>query len=204
MALYSSPLDLVNRQLAARFFPHLSMRPRSTSAFLCFVITSFLWTIGGGVAGAWEGLNRLIGSPSRANELPNLTTLVLAAQQPVACAEYAGWAHEGSLHILTTPNGANLPGDGVVENFPLLVRLDSEWFDFAQAQPKGEDVRFSVGGKPVAYQIDTWDGANGKASVWVRIPVIKGNAQQEFRIHWGRAGALSESRRPVRRSVRER
>lgn len=169
------------------------MQPRSTSAFLYFAITSLLWTIGGGAAGAWEGVNRLNGSFSRDEAPPDLTTLVVTAQQPIVCAEYAGWAHEGSLHILTTPEGANLPGDGVVENFPLLVRLDSEWFDFAQAQPKGEDVRFSAGGKPLAYQIDTWDGSTGKASVWVRIPVIKGNAQQEIRIHWGRPGALSES-----------
>ncbi|MEO2168283.1 MAG: DUF2341 domain-containing protein, partial [bacterium] len=50
-----------------------------------------------------------------------------------------------------------------------------DYFDFSQAKPRGEDVRFSANGKPLAYQIERWDAAGGKAEVWVRIPTIKGN-----------------------------
>jgi len=107
---------------------------------------------------------------------------------------YPGWQHSGEMTILTTPEGANLPASAVVEDFPLLVRLDKDWFDFRQAKAGGEDFRISGGqGEPLAYEIEEWDAANGKASVWVRIPRIQGNARQTIRVHWGKADAASES-----------
>ena len=108
-------------------------------------------------------------------------------------AQYDGWQHSGSLYILTTPEGANLPAMASEENFPLLVRLNKATFDFSQAQPSGADLRFSAGGKPLAYQVEQWDAAQGAASIWVRIPLIKGNARQEIKLHWGKADAGSES-----------
>lgn len=104
------------------------------------------------------------------------------------------WKHEGSIFILTTPEGANLPASAMVEGFPLLVRLDKDWFDFNQAKDNGEDIRF-VGreGKPLAYQIELWDKAKGTACIWVKIPVIKGNDRQEIKLLWGNPGAQSES-----------
>ncbi len=42
-------------------------------------------------------------------------------------------------------------------------------------------------------QIDYWDARIGEASVWVRLPVIRGNARQELRLHWGKPDAKSES-----------
>jgi hypothetical protein len=74
------------------------------------------------------------------------------------------------------------------------VRLHKDFFDFGQVKSKGEDIRFSTGsGTPLAYQIEQWDAANGTASIWVRIPTIKGNARQEIRMYWGRADAASQS-----------
>lgn len=108
--------------------------------------------------------------------------------------QHAGWKHSGSLHILTTPQGADLPADARIRDFPLLVRLDKNWFDFSQAQPKGQDVRFSThDDKPLAYEIEQWDKSAGAASIWVRIPLIKGNANQAIQMHWGKADATSES-----------
>jgi hypothetical protein len=110
-----------------------------------------------------------------------------------APAQYQEWQHSGSFYILTTPEGANLPATAAEENFPLLVRLNKATFDFSQAQPTGADVRFSADGKALAYQVEQWDAANGAAAIWVRIPVIKGNARQEIKLHWGKADAASES-----------
>ena len=108
-------------------------------------------------------------------------------------AQYDGWQHSGSLFILTTPEGANLPAGAEVKDFPMLVRLDKDWFDFKQAEATGGDLRFSAGGKPLAFQIEQWDAAKGEASVWVRVPKIEGNARQMISVHWGKAGAASES-----------
>jgi len=110
-----------------------------------------------------------------------------------APAQYEGWQHSGSLYLVTTPEGANLPATASEENFPVLVRLNKDWFDFSQAKASGEDIRFSAGGAPLAYQVEEWDAAKGRASIWVKVPVIKGNARQELKLHWGKADAASES-----------
>jgi len=111
-----------------------------------------------------------------------------------AFAQYAGWQHSGSLYILTTPEGANLPASASEDGFPLLVRLGKDFFDFNQAKANGEDIRFSTStGKSLAYEVDEWDAANGTASIWVRIPTIEGNARQEIKLYRGKADASSES-----------
>ncbi len=119
---------------------------------------------------------------------------VRIAPEVPAAAAFRAWQRSGTLTVLTTPEGANLPADAAVEGFPVLVRLDKDWFDFKQAKANGEDIRFSTGaGAPLVYQIEEWDAAKGEASIWVRIPLIKGNARQEMRMHWGKADAAGES-----------
>ena len=111
-----------------------------------------------------------------------------------ANAQYPDWQHSGSMFILTTPEGANLPASAVVKDFPLLVRLNKDFFDFSQAKADGADLRFSTkNGEPLAYQIEEWDAANGFAAIWVKIPTITGNARQEIKVHWGNTDAISES-----------
>jgi hypothetical protein len=122
-----------------------------------------------------------------------------ALRQGVNLATSPGnWQHSGSLFILTTPEGANLPASAVESEFPLLVRLNRDTFDFSQARPHGEDIRFSTAdGAPLPYQIEAWDANAGTASIWVRIPQIRGNARQEIRMRWGNPDAASESSGPA-------
>ena len=111
-----------------------------------------------------------------------------------ADATLAGWKYSGAFTVLTTPDGANLPAGAVVKEFPLLVRLHRDWFDFSQAKADGADVRFTTGdGKLLAHQVDEWDAAGGVASVWVRVPLIKGNDRLALVMHWGKADAASAS-----------
>ena len=124
---------------------------------------------------------------------PSLTTLALITLLQTGFAQYEGWGRSGSLHILTTPDGANLPATAEVQDFPILVRLDRDWFDFKQPKSDGSDLRFSAAGKPLAFQIEQWDVAQGAASIWVRIPKIKGNERKKIEMHWGKAGAAGES-----------
>ncbi len=119
---------------------------------------------------------------------------LLAVSTARMFAQYPGWQHTGSLYLLTTPEGANLPATEAVENFPVLVRLKKDWFDFSQAKANGEDLRFaSSEGAPLAYEIEEWDAVNGTAAIWVRVPAIKGNARQAIKMFWGKADAASES-----------
>ncbi len=123
-----------------------------------------------------------------------LASALIAGISPQGFAAYTGWQHSGSLYLLTTPEGANLPASAAESDFPVLVRLRKEWFNFSQAKPNGEDLRFATaGGAPMAYQIEQWDAGTGTASIWLRLPSIKGNARQEIKMHWGKADAQSES-----------
>ena len=122
--------------------------------------------------------------------------LMYLAMLATAPAAYEGWQHAGSLYILTTPEGANLPATAAEDNFPLLVRLNKDAFDFSQAKTNGDDLRFSMDGAPLPYQIEEWDALAGTASIWVKIPRIKGNVRQEIKIYWGKGDAASESSGP--------
>ncbi|MEI6605263.1 MAG: DUF2341 domain-containing protein, partial [Verrucomicrobiota bacterium] len=116
------------------------------------------------------------------------------AASELAEAKYKGWQHSGALCILTTPDGADLPATARESDFPVLVRLDKDWFRFNEAMPKGDDLRFaSSTGLPLVYQIDNWDATAGTAAVWVRIPTITGNARQEITMYWGKSDAACES-----------
>lgn len=95
-----------------------------------------------------------------------------------------GWKNSGNFAILTTPDGASLPAEASVTDFPLLVRLDRDWFDFSQTQHEGKDIRFTQEGKILPHQIEEWDPLVGTASIWVRVPLIKGNDRQMLTMHW--------------------
>ncbi|HEX8915423.1 MAG TPA: DUF2341 domain-containing protein [Humisphaera sp.] len=127
-----------------------------------------------------------------------LSAVLLACLPAVARAAspaaYPEWKHAGSMWLLTTPEGADLPATAKLENFPVLVRLHADFFDFSQAKTDGSDLRLSTAdGQPLAYEVEDWQPAAGVASVWVRVPLITGNSRQEIRIHWGNAAAASES-----------
>ena len=133
--------------------------------------------------------------PSIVLLLAVVSSLSAADKKPAdSTPNYQDWIHSGSVYILTTSEGANLPATASLEGFPLLVRLHKDFFDFAQAKAGGEDLRFSSStGELLAYQIEEWDAAKGVASVWVRVPSIKGNSRQAINLHWGHADAPSES-----------
>ncbi len=108
--------------------------------------------------------------------------------------QYPEWKHTGSIWLDTFPSGGDLPESTSVQDFPLLIRLHRDYFDFGQAKANGEDLRFSLGtGERLAYQIEQWDPSNGVANIWVRMPRIDGFSQQEVKLHWGNPDATSES-----------
>ena len=111
-----------------------------------------------------------------------------------ALTRYHDWKHSGSMWLLTTPEGANLLQTDPIKDFPVLLRLHSDFFDFNQAKSHGEDFRVSAStGEPLAYHIDMWDALQGTANIWVRIPNIEENSRQHIHLHWGKADAISES-----------
>ena len=111
--------------------------------------------------------------------MKNILSLLAAAlglASSAFAAQYDAWKRAGSLTILTAPEGANLPASAAVEQFPVLLLLHRDWFDFTRAKARGEDVRFSTGaGEALAFEVRKWDAAGGTASISVRVTLIKGN-----------------------------
>lgn len=108
--------------------------------------------------------------------------------------KYKEWKHFGSIYVLTTSDGVDLPESTKLENCPVLVRLHQDVFNFHQAKPNGEDIRFAdSSGLPLAYQIDDWDPTNGTAAIWVKVPIISGKIRYKMKMYWGMSGAVSES-----------
>ena len=118
----------------------------------------------------------------------------LHAQEPAPAPPQVGTfaGHQGTCWLLTTPDGADLPADAEVVDFPVLLRLDRASFDFATAQPLGQDLRIrAADGALLRHEIEHWDAVAGTASVWVRVPRITGAARQPLHLHWGDPAAPS-------------
>jgi len=108
--------------------------------------------------------------------------------------QFEDWKHSGSMTLLTTPDGVELPVTSAVTNFPLLVRLHADWFPFDEAAEDGRDLRFSSQDKKaLAFEIERWDREAGQAEVWVRVAEIRGNERQAIQVHWGHPEATSAS-----------
>ena len=92
----------------------------------------------------------------------------------------------------TTAGGAPVMGD--VNKYPVAVQLNAMNFDFAQAMPAGEDIRFATAqGALLPYSIELWDSAAKQAAIWVKVDV-KGNSNaQSMVMHWGNPAAQSAS-----------
>lgn len=102
---------------------------------------------------------------------------------------YAAWSYERKVVLNTSASGADIQEN--VHNFPVLIRLNSTTFDFAQTKTAGEDIRFAKpDGSALAYEIERWDPAAGLAEMWVRIDTILGNnTAQYFTMYWGNSAA---------------
>lgn len=120
-----------------------------------------------------------------------LAATALAA--PARADDYSQWAHGLDLYTNTSPDGAYVTA--TVRHFPLLVRLDSGNFPFAEARGKGQDIRFAgLTGGHLSYQIDRWDSAGAEAEVWVLADSIRGDTVKAcLRMLWGNADAADSS-----------
>lgn len=106
---------------------------------------------------------------------PGLTTVIA----------YHEWQYSKKLFLNTTSSGADIAG--AVMNFPVLIRLNSEQFDFSEAMPDGSDLRFTKSdGTPVPFEIERWDSKANQAEIWAKIDTVHGNdSTQSITMYWG-------------------
>jgi hypothetical protein len=103
----------------------------------------------------------------------------------VTSLPYIAWGFSKHLYLNTSSSGAGVAGD--VYGFPVLVRLTSSNFNFAQAKTNGDDVRFTKSdGTSLVYEIERWDEAQGSAEIWVKVDTVYGNnSMQYMTMYWG-------------------
>jgi hypothetical protein len=128
----------------------------------------------------------------RAFVLTTLTVLLISVYAPIVrfgvfadAGWLTGWSHRRQL----TVNGGLI--SEALTDFPLVVKLDSSFFDFNSAKTNGEDVRFtsSDGTTLLKYEIERWNKTAGKAELWVKLPSISSGGNTTFYIYYGNAGA---------------
>ena len=117
---------------------------------------------------------------------------VLACAVSLSAVAGDGWEHSKKLTFDTTPEGADIKQSaGPV---PVLVRLHSGNFTFAEAKPDGSDLRFLAadGKTPLKYHIESFDASNELGVAWVQVPKITGNAKTDsILMKWGNPKAES-------------
>jgi hypothetical protein len=123
--------------------------------------------------------NNAIGKPQ------NLAEHVEVKQGISAIVAFSGSAHAGKIHLNTTPEGADVVEN--VFNFPLLIRLSSENFDFSEARTDGSDLRFTIpDNSTLPFEIERWDAAAKQAEIWVKVDTVYGNDSSHFLVmYWG-------------------
>jgi hypothetical protein len=103
------------------------------------------------------------------------------------------WRYSRPLYFNTTSSGADV--GAAVNDFPALVRLTKDVFDFSGAQAAGGDIRFTKqDGTEISYELERWDAMGGAAEIWVRIDTIFGNdGAQNIVMYWGNPSASGAS-----------
>jgi hypothetical protein len=97
----------------------------------------------------------------------------------------AGWRYSRRFYLNTTASGADVAGS--VTNFPVLIRLTADKFDFGRAKSDGADIRFTQsGGTFLPYEIERWDPVAARAEVWVKVDTVRGDDSTQFlTLLWG-------------------
>ncbi|WP_308633493.1 DUF2341 domain-containing protein [Oxalicibacterium flavum] len=99
------------------------------------------------------------------------------------------WAYRKQVTIDAGPQGAALGADA--GRTPVLVRLHTGNFSFADASETGADIRFVTSDDKVVlnHQIEQFDPLLGIALIWVDMPAVSAAAPQPLWMYYGNAKA---------------
>src|SRR5690606_40863715 len=95
----------------------------------------------------WSGIPAHTASNRDRNEVPHPADTYL----PFIQDDFAPWLYSTQIFFNTTSTGANVPGN--VTAFPMLVRLDSNNFLFAQAQSRSEEHTSNSSHVKISYAV---------------------------------------------------
>jgi biopolymer transport protein ExbB len=118
-----------------------------------------------------------------------LLVAAVFSQQSLA-AWNADWPHRSKVALNTAEAGVAI--STAVEAVPVLVRLHTGNFTFADAKVDGSDIRFIAADDktPLKYHIEKFDAVNELAFIWVQLPKLLPNSKSDFVwLYYGNANA---------------
>lgn len=129
--------------------------------------------------------------PAKKHTIKKYLTMTSGASKVIA--DYSAWKYSKRVFLNTTAEGAGI--SEMVKEFPVLIRLSKENFDFEQSLIDGGDLRFKKSDDtPLPYEIERWDRDNKNAEIWVKVDTVYGNdSSQYFTMYWGNPDVSSES-----------
>jgi len=133
------------------------------------------------------------------NQVTNKTMIIVDSlnfleNEHSVIGPFYNWSQQTRIHISLGAQGVDLASSLI--HYPLLLRLTSDNFNFLQAQPRGQDLRFTSHDQltPLPFEIEHWDSKNQIASIWVRIDTLwSGQDSQSLFMYWGNDTAISTS-----------
>jgi biopolymer transport protein ExbB len=109
-----------------------------------------------------------------------------AAATAFAAPAYAwqeGWSYRAKVTLTPSQTGAT----GEIGTQPVLIRLHSGNFAFADAKPDGSDLRFYAGDDrtPLRFQIEKWSPQEEVGLVWVQVPALSAAGPTPIYAYYG-------------------
>ena len=94
-------------------------------------------------------------------------------------------------------NISNTAGD--LTDYQFKLTLGSSNFNFSKAKSDGSDLRFTYYNESsdseieMSYWIEYYNSSSQQASIWVKVPFLKNNANTTIFVYYGNSDAVSES-----------
>lgn len=112
----------------------------------------------------------------------------LSSTVPVNSENMDNWIYHCIIYVDNTNNPQKLT------DYQVLVKLDSNNFNFSQAQPDGDDLRFiNRNGDTLPYWIESFDSTSEKARIWVKVNSIPASGITKIFMYYGNPVAASAS-----------
>src|SRR5690242_13924237 len=106
---------------------------------------------------------------------------------PNAPTSANSWADPGSTRRRFVR--LNPVGSDVLDDVPLLVRLDPVRVDYRPFAERGADIKFvDATGATLAHEIDSWK-PRGVSAIWVRVPKLDPGKAGGFWMYYGGSAA---------------
>jgi biopolymer transport protein ExbB len=112
-----------------------------------------------------------------------LAAAMLAGFATPAFAWQDGWSYRTGITLTPSQAGAS----GTLGSAPVLIRLHSGNFNFADAKPDGSDLRFFAGDDktPLKFHIEKWSPKDEVALVWVQVPNLSASGATPIFAYYG-------------------